>query len=142
MSISVFRHKPDGSVETRTNINSIDLQPYINDGWVTEMLFPQTKIPEPTSPIPTAPSQPDPLTYENKPPDYSDAVTQFINNASDVAEIRAIPTIGDAAAKIIFEERPENGYGSLDELPSKIFGGRFKTDIDVVRLWNPKTVLG
>jgi hypothetical protein len=60
-------------------------------------------------------------------------------NGSDVArDVAIIPTIGQGAAKVLIENRPEGGYASLDEaweLNAVLFDGRYKVDRDVVAQW-------
>ena len=60
-------------------------------------------------------------------------------NGSDVArDVAIIPTIGQGAAKVLIENRPEGGYASLEqawELNPVLFEGRYKIDTDAVAQW-------
>ena len=60
-------------------------------------------------------------------------------NGKDVArDVAIIPTLGQAAAGIILERRPDGGYESLDkvwELCPEVLGGRMKVDPVVVAGW-------
>lgn len=134
MGISVYRIV-DNAIEERRNINSVDLGPYLNDGWSTEMPFldPAKELPLaiPAEPIVKSVLE----SHELKPPDCP--ALSLINSATTTNDLRVLPSIGDAAAKIILEERPEDGYGSLQDLPQRIFEGRFKTDLDAIQGWVP-----
>lgn len=41
-----------------------------------------------------------------------------LNEATEAEALTALPTVGPATAKIIFENRPKNGYESIDEAAS------------------------
>ena len=60
-------------------------------------------------------------------------------NGKDVArDVAIIPTLGQAAAGIILERRPDGGYESLAqiwELCPEVLGGRMKVDPKVVKEW-------
>ena len=60
-------------------------------------------------------------------------------NGSDVArDVAIIPTVGQAAARVLIESRPEGGYPSLDaawEANPGLLEGRFKVDPDAVAQW-------
>lgn len=60
-------------------------------------------------------------------------------NGSDVArDVAIIPTIGQGAAKVLIENRPDRGYASLEqawELNPVLFEGRYKVDPEAVTLW-------
>ena len=60
-------------------------------------------------------------------------------NGKDVArDVAIIPTLGQAAAGIILERRPDGGYESLAqvwELCPEVLGGRMKVDPKVVEEW-------
>lgn len=133
MGISVYRLQ-DGVIEERRNINSVDLGPYLNDGWTTEMPFLDILQGSIQEPIQETIAEVIPVELpERKPPDFP--ALSLINSATTIQEIRPLPSIGDAAAKIILEERPEDGYGSLQDLPQRIFEGRFKTDLEAIQGW-------
>lgn len=40
---------------------------------------------------------------------------ETLNNAEEPDDLTVLPTVGQATAKIIFENRPENGYDSVDD---------------------------
>jgi hypothetical protein len=139
MGISVYRLR-DGIIEERRNINSVDMEPYLNDGWTTEMPFlelPKKIFKESPKVVPAesiAELTPVELP-ERKPPD-SPALA-LINSATLPSELRILPSIGDAAAKIILEDRPEKGYEALQDLSQRIFEGRFKTNLEAIQGWIP-----
>ena len=60
-------------------------------------------------------------------------------NGKDVArDVAIIPTLGQVAAGIIIERRPDDGYESLGqvwELCPEVLGGRMKVDPKVVEEW-------
>ncbi len=60
-------------------------------------------------------------------------------NGSDVArDVAIIPTIGQGAAKVLIENRPDGGYASLEqawELSPVLFEGRYKVDPEAVAQW-------
>ena len=60
-------------------------------------------------------------------------------NGSDVArDVAIIPTIGQGAAKVLIENRPDGGYASLEqawELNPVLFEGRYKVDPEAVAQW-------
>jgi len=62
----------------------------------------------------------------------------LINGSDVVRDISIIPTVGQAAVKVILENRPEGGYTSLDqvwELCPEILAGRIKVDPKAVAAW-------
>ena len=63
-------------------------------------------------------------------------------NGKDVArDVAIIPTLGQAAAGIILERRPDGGYESLDQvwdMCPDVLGGRMKVDPVVVAGWGGK----
>jgi hypothetical protein len=66
------------------------------------------------------------------------AALALINGSDVVRDISIIPTVGQAAVKVILENRPEGGYTSLDqvwELCPEILGGRIKVDPEAVAAW-------
>ena len=60
-------------------------------------------------------------------------------NGKDVArDVAIIPTLGQAAAGIILERRPDGGYESLGQvwdMCPEVLGGRMKVDPKVVVKW-------
>ena len=60
-------------------------------------------------------------------------------NGNDVArDVAIIPTLGQVAAGIIIERRPDDGYetlGQVWELCPEVLGGRMKVDPVVVAGW-------
>jgi len=60
-------------------------------------------------------------------------------NGNDVArDVAIIPTIGNAAARRIIENRPPGGYTSLEqvwEINPYVLGGRMLVDPEVVAAW-------
>jgi hypothetical protein len=87
----------------------------------------------PAKPVPIPSSDPDIPLDPSIPPALA------LINGSDVArDVAIIPTIGQGAAKVLIENRPDGGYASLDEaweLNPVLFEGRFKIDTEAVALW-------
>ena len=63
-------------------------------------------------------------------------------NGKDVArDVAIIPTLGQVAAGIILERRPDGGYESLSQvwdMCPDVLGGRMKVDPKVVEEWGGK----
>lgn len=59
----------------------------------------------------------------------------LINSATTQRAIAAIPTVGPKAAGIILAQRPEGGYGSLDDLPAEIFDAPINADLTEITDW-------
>jgi hypothetical protein len=93
-----------------------------------------------TSPkAPTAPDPIDPPVLEaDLPIDDSPAALALINGSNVARDVAIIPTIGQGAAKVLIENRPERGYASLNEvweLNPTLFDGRYKVDTATVAQW-------
>ena len=85
---------------------------------------------KPVKPVTIAPIAPEPL---------KDTSALALINGSNVArDVAIIPTIGQGAAKVLIENRPEGGYASLEEAWERnptLFDGRYKVDTDTVAQW-------
>ena len=96
-----------------------------------------TETPEPPKTPPSVAHALDPVpltvTTDSNPP------ALVLINGSDVArDVAIIPTIGQGAAKVLIENRPDGGYASLEqvwELNPVLFEGRFKVDPEAVAQW-------
>jgi hypothetical protein len=85
------------------------------------------------SPTPKAKPPAPPILADGIPPALA-----LINGKDVVRDVAIIPTLGQAAATRILENRPDGGYLSLDhvwEMNPEVLGGRFKVDTDVVAAW-------
>jgi hypothetical protein len=89
--------------------------------------------------LPPAKAEPISPPPESEPSLDAPAAALTLINGSDVArDVAIIPTIGQGAAKVLIENRPEGGYASLEEaweLNPALFDGRYKVDRDVVSQW-------
>ena len=66
------------------------------------------------------------------------AALALINGSNVARDIAIIPTVGQAAARVLIESRPEGGYPSLEdawEANPGLLEGRFKVDPDAVAQW-------
>ena len=105
----------------RLIINQSDFNPETDTPW-DDAPKPKTKPPAPTI-----------LAANGTPPALA-----LINGKDVVRDVAIIPTMGQAAATRILENRPEGGYTSLDhvwEMNPEVLGGRFKVDTDAVASW-------
>lgn len=87
----------------------------------------------PAKPAPIPSSEPD-LPLESSIP----AALALINGSDVPRDVAIIPTIGQGAAKVLIENRPDGGYASLEqawELNPVLFEGRFKIDAEAVAMW-------
>ncbi len=72
-------------------------------------------------------------------PEVVPMALQTINGAIEAMDITAIPTIGKGAAELIFNNRPEGGYQSFDnlwELNPSVLARPFRTNRETVELWH------
>ncbi|MGD1941853.1 MAG: hypothetical protein ACFB0G_11125 [Leptolyngbyaceae cyanobacterium] len=74
------------------------------------------------------------------PPATQESVSQpralvIINEGSTPEELAVLPTIGKGAGKAILEARPEDGYGSLSELPEAIFAPPYNCDLTQIEAY-------
>lgn len=58
-----------------------------------------------------------------------DALT-IINTAADVEALKPLPGIGAGAAKVLLEERPDDGYESLKSLPEQLYAHPYNLDVE------------
>lgn len=85
--------------------------------------------------------RPAPLSVAPVQPTATDSIPSALAliNSSDVArDVAIIPTIGQGAAKVLIENRPDGGYASLEqawELNPALFEGRYKVDAEAVAQW-------
>ena len=70
----------------------------------------------------------------NSPPTVSPALA-LINSATESEQLTPLPTVGKGAAKVIFSQRGENGYPSLDALPAAIFESPYRCDLEQIKAW-------
>ena len=84
---------------------------------------------------------PPPAAATQKPPDSPQGIPPALAliNGTDVArDVAIIPTVGQGAAKVLIENRPDGGYASLEDAwganPS-LLEGRFKVDPQAVAEW-------
>lgn len=85
-------------------------------------------------PAPTPTPIPSPPVIPNDVP----AALTLINGSNVARDIAIIPTVGQAAARVIIESRPDGGYPSLDavwETNPGLLEGRFKVDPGIVAQW-------
>jgi hypothetical protein len=71
-------------------------------------------------------------------PDHITNALALINGTDVARDMAIIPTVGQAAARIIIERRPEGGYESLADVWERcpeLLIGRFKVDPDAVESW-------
>jgi hypothetical protein len=103
----------------RLIINQADFNPDVDIPWDDTQSKAKPKTTPPTS-------------------DGIPAALALINGSDVVRDISIIPTVGQAAVKVILENRPEGGYTSLGqvwELCPEILGGRIKVDPEAVAAW-------
>lgn len=88
--------------------------------------------PAPDQPFPgEQPPEPDPPEPELELP----RSLTLINEATAARQLTPIPTIGAKAASIIFKNRPEGGYASLQGLPDEIYEPPINASISEVFSW-------
>jgi hypothetical protein len=71
-------------------------------------------------------------------PEVVPMALQTINGAIEAVDITVIPTIGKGAAELVFNNRPEGGYNSFDnlwELNPSVLTRPFRTNKETVELW-------
>ena len=109
------------TVEKTTLVNPM---PRMRNAW---QLAQKKASPPPAKPAPTP-----------EPPLDIPAALALINGSDVARDVAIIPTIGQGAAKVLIENRPDGGYASLDEaweLNPVLFEGRYKIDVAIVAAW-------
>lgn len=61
------------------------------------------------------------------------AALELINTATEPDELTPLPSIGLVSARAIFDNRPTNGYGSLEAVAA--LDGLSRVDWDAVEAW-------
>ena len=78
------------------------------------------------------------VAVEYIPPPRACPALALINGSDVVRDIAIIPTIGQASAKRILSNRPNDGYSSLEqvwEMNPEVLGGRMQVDPIAVSEW-------
>jgi hypothetical protein len=113
--------------QTSPLLHDIDAIAWKALGWSDTPDAPATLSPTPT-PIPLPPVIPSGIP----------AALALINGSNVARDIAIIPTVGQAAARVLIESRPEDGYPSLEdawEANPGLLEGRFKVDPEAVAQW-------
>lgn len=66
----------------------------------------------------------------------------LINQASEPAELKPLPGIGEGAAKRLLLHRPEGGYASLEqveELCPELTKSPYRVEWEAIAQWQPET---
>ena len=118
--------------ESSPLLHPIDAVAWISQGW-SETLTEEPNAKEQTERVQRQIEAETPEETKVTPPALA------LINGKDVArDVAIIPTLGQAAAGIILERRPDGGYESLAqvwELCPEVLGGRMKVDPKVVKEW-------
>jgi len=88
--------------------------------------------------MPKAPAKPVTIEPSELPLVDIPAALALINGSDLARDVAIIPTIGQGAAKVLIENRPDGGYASLEEawgLNPTLFDGRYKVDTATVAQW-------
>jgi hypothetical protein len=97
-----------------------------------------TETPEPPPTLPSVAPAPTIDPPQSIATDSTPAALTLINGSDVARDVAIIPTIGQGAAKVLIENRPDGGYASLEqawELSPVLFEGRYKVDPEAVAQW-------
>jgi hypothetical protein len=88
--------------------------------------------------MPKAPAKPVTIDRPKLPLADIPAALALVNGSDVARDVAIIPTIGQGAAKVLIENRPEGGYASLEDAWERnptLFDGRYKVDTVTVAQW-------